>query len=78
MRNLIALRQIGVEVVLARKNCTRSDLTPECKPELTAYNACQASTTAANWVCTGDLLGLSPYAPACDDLLYTWLACAGF
>ena len=51
---------------------------PACKAELTAYNACQASTTAANWVCTSDLLGLSPYAPACDDLLYAWFACAGF
>jgi hypothetical protein len=49
---------------------------PECKSQLTAYNACYANTTGAGWVCQDP--GYYPYAPGCDDEWNTWLACAGF
>jgi secreted trypsin-like serine protease len=51
---------------------------PECKPQMTAYNACLASTTGSSWVCTGGQEGIAPYAPGCDDEFFDWLNCAGF
>jgi hypothetical protein len=48
---------------------------PDCKDELTTYNACYANTTGAGWVCQD---GYYPYAPGCDDEFEAWLVCAGF
>lgn len=51
---------------------------PECKAQLTAYNACLANTTGSNWECTSGYESIYPYAPGCDEEIFDWFNCAGF